>query len=365
MRREILILVLAGAVQTIPAQVPAVEGSRDPFTMCTTAELVLLDVSVKDAAGGHISGLGKDNFRVYEDGKLQKITQFASEDVPVTVGLVIDTSGSMRSKYPDVVTAALAFIQASNREDEVFVVNFGDDVHPGLPEDVPFTDDIRQLRTALSWGTPAGRTALYDAILFSLQHLEKGTRDKKALVLVSDGGDNNSTHGPRELMRMVRESRATIYTIGIFDADDPDRNPALLRRFACVSGGEAFFPAQLSEVIGICRQIASDIRTRYTIGYVPVRDGEQGAMRKIKVVASGPGGGKLVVHTRTSYVLPTCGLSRSGRARRAESGTNDTAHHPPGDNCSERGPAPFPGDRGHLPWALRLFLSCAGPLPSL
>ena len=304
MRRDIFILVLAGTVQTIPAQVPAAEASRDPFTMSTTAELVVLDVGVQDAAGGHISNLNKENFQVYEGGKLQRITQFESEDVPVTVGLVIDTSGSMRSKYPDVVTAALAFIQASNREDEVFIVNFGDDVHPGLPEGVPFTDDIRQLRTALSWGTPAGRTALYDAILYSLHHLEKGTRDKKALVLVSDGGDNQSTQGPRELMRMVQESHATIYTIGIFEAEDPDRNPALLRRLAFVSGGEAFFPKQLSGIIGICRQIASDIRTRYTIGYVPVRDSQQGSMRKIKVVATRPGGGKMAVHARTSYFLP-------------------------------------------------------------
>ena len=103
---------------------------------------------------------------------------------------------------------------------------------------------------------------------------------------------------------MVRESRATIYTIGIFDADDPERNPALLRRLAQVSGGEAFFPAQLSEVVGICRQIASDIRTRYTIGYVPVRSSEQGSLRKIAVTASTPGGHKLAVHTRTSYILP-------------------------------------------------------------
>lgn len=304
MLRGIFILVLAVAARTFSAQVPAVEASEDPFRLITTSELVLLDVSVQDAAGGHIANLSKENFRVYEGGKLQGITQFESDDVPVTVGLVIDTSGSMRSKYPDVVTAALAFIQASNRQDEVFIVNFGDDVRQGLPGGVPFTDDIRQLRTALSWGAPAGRTALYDAILCSLHHLEKGTRDKKALVLISDGGDNQSTQGPRELMRVVQESHATIYTIGIFEAEDPDRNPALLRRLAFVSGGEAFFPKQLSGVIGICRQIASDIRTRYTIGYVPVRDSERGSMRKIGVVASRPGGGKLAVHARTSYFLP-------------------------------------------------------------
>jgi len=302
--RDIFILGLAVAAQTLPPQAPAVDSSAQPFKLTATAELVLLDVSVKDAAGGHIANLSKDNFRVYEGGKLQKITHFASDDVPVTVGLVIDISGSMRPKHENVVAAALSFIQASNRKDEVFVVNFGDRVSSGLPDNVPFTADIRQLRAALSMGAPAGRTALYDAILFSLRHIEKGKCEKKALMLVSDGGDNSSTHGLEEVQRRVRESFATIYTIGIFDEDDEDRNPRLLRRLAQVSGGEAYFPEQLSEVIGICRQIASDIRTRYTIGYVPYRAGEQGSLRKIKVTAVGAGGHKLIVNTRTSYFLP-------------------------------------------------------------
>jgi len=304
--REALILVLAAAVQTLPAQAPAVE-SEQPFRLSATADLVLLDVSVKGAAGEHVANLRKESFQVYENGKLQTITQFGSEDVPVTVGLVIDTSGSMRSKYGDVVTAAAALIQASNPKDEVFVVNFGDRVGYGLPDGVPFTDDLSQLRAALALGAPAGRTALYDAVLSSLHHLEQGKRDKKTLVLISDGGDNSSAQGSEEVMRAVRESRATIYTIGIIDAGDQDQNPALLRRLAHASGGESFFPERLSEVIGICRQIANDIRTRYTVGYVPARSGEQGSLRKIKVLAATPGGHKLVVHTRTGYVLPDVG----------------------------------------------------------
>jgi Ca-activated chloride channel homolog len=302
--KDIFILGLAVAAHRFPAQVHEVDTSAPPFTLTATAELVLLDVSVKDAAGEHIANLGKDNFRIYEGGRLQKITHFASDDVPVTVGLVIDTSGSMRPKHKDVVTAALSFISGSNPRDEAFVVNFGDQVSSGLPFDVPFTADIRQLRAALRMGTPEGRTALYDAILFSLRHIEKGKCEKKALLLVSDGGDNSSTHRSEEVMRVVRGSLATIYTIGIFDEGDPDRNPGLLRRLAQLGGGEAYFPEKLSEVIGICRQIARDIRTRYTIGYVPVRSGEQGSLRKIKVTASGSGGNKLVVHTRTSYFLP-------------------------------------------------------------
>jgi Ca-activated chloride channel family protein len=302
--RDILILGLAIAAQILPAQVPPVEASEQPFKLSVTAELVLLDVSVKSVADEHVAGLTKNDFRVYEDGKLQTVSHFASEDVPVTAGLVIDMSGSMRTKRPEVLTAALVFIGASNRSDEIFVVHFSDDVSLGLPADIPFTGDLNQLSSALWRGTPQGRTALNDAIVFSLRHLERGRRDRRALVLVSDGGDNNSVHKADDVMRAVLESRATLYTIGIYDEEDQDRNPELLRHLARISGGESFLEVQLSAVTGICREIASDIRTRYTIGYVPIRSGEQGALRKIQVTASTPSGHKLVVHTRTSYVLP-------------------------------------------------------------
>jgi VWFA-related protein len=210
----------------------------------------------------------------------------------------------MRRKYREVETAALVFIRASNRNDEVFVVNFSDSVRFGLPENISFTDDIEVLHKTLSRGIPEGRTALNDAVVFSLKHLEKGKRDKKALVLVSDGGDNNSAHPSEDVMKAVRESRATIYTIGLYDADDPEQNPRVLRRLARVSGGEAFLDVQLSGVAHICRQIANDIRTRYTIGYVPEETCGAGTLRKIKVAASQSGGRKLLVHTRTSYLLP-------------------------------------------------------------
>ena len=206
----------------------------------------------------------------------------------------------------------------------MFVVNFGDRVSRGLP-----TAFRSAPISAASHGPIVGSAGGPDGSLrrdFVLpQYLEKGKCEKKALMLVSDGGDNSSTHGSEEVALMVRESRATIYTIGIFDADDQDRNPALLRRLAQVSGGESFFPAQLSEVVGICRQIASDIRTRYTVGYVPIRSSEQGSLRKIKVTASTPGGHKLAVHTRTSYILPPKALWPARVARRAESGTDETA----------------------------------------
>lgn len=304
MIRDIFILVLAMAMPPTPAQVPATDAIETPFKLTATAELVLLDVSVKDTAGEHISNLGKESFQVLEDGKLQRIAHFSSADVPVTVGLVIDTSDSMRSKYNDVVSAAMTFIGASNRSDEVFVVNFKDYVSRGLPAGVPFSSDLLQLRKALSWSVPEGRTALYDAVMLSLGHLQTGKHEKKALILVSDGGDNSSIHRYADVLRMVQESPATIYTIGLFDLEDHDRNPGLLRRVSHVSGGYSYFPEARSEVNEICRQIAADIRARYTIGYVPTRSGTQGALRKIKVTAEANGGHKLLVRTRTSYALP-------------------------------------------------------------
>src|SRR5260370_25967816 len=151
---------------------------KGEFRISTDVELVLLDVSVKQAKGGYASGLSRDNFQVYENGAPQKITEFASADIPVAVGLVFDDSGSMRSKRPDVITAGLVFIGASNPQDQIFVVNFNDKVRRGLPENVPFTDNINLLRAALSRDIAQGQTALYDAVAFALKHLESGRREK-------------------------------------------------------------------------------------------------------------------------------------------------------------------------------------------
>ena len=286
----------------------------DEFKISTDVDLVLLDVSVKAAKGGYVSGLSKDNFLIYENGAQRKITEFASADIPVAIGLVMDASGSMKSKRPDVITAGMVFIAASNPQDQIFVVNFNDKVRCGLPESIPFTDDIRLLGAALSKDGAQGRTALYDAIAFALGHLESGRRGKKALIVVSDGGDNCSQRNFKEVMQLVQQSRATVYTVGIFAPDDPERNPHVLERIARVSGGESFLPEKLDEVTPICRKIAKDIRNRYTIGYIPVRTNDKGELRKIRVLATSPDRGKLFVRTRTSYELPAGGA----RARYSE-----------------------------------------------
>jgi len=241
---------------------------------------------------------------VYENGETQRISEFSSGDVPVVVGLVMDDSGSMRTKRPETIAAGVAFIEASNPQDQIFVVHFNEDARQGLPVSVPFSDDIQLLRAALARGWPEGRTALYDAIALALKHLESGQRARKALVVVSDGGDNISAYNFTELATLIQESRATIYTVGIFDADDLDRNPDVLKRIADISGGERFLPSQLDQIVPICQKIAKDIRNRYTIGYVPVRTNNKSVLRKIRLVAVAPDGEKLVVRTRASYVLP-------------------------------------------------------------
>jgi Ca-activated chloride channel homolog len=295
-------LVLTSVVGWGQSKGPTIAKAEEPsdFTIRTTSRLVLLDVSVKDAAGGFVSGLSQDNFKVYENGQPQPITHFANADIPVTVGIAVDESGSMRPKRAEVVTAALAFNQASNPMDEMFIVNFNEKARRGLPDDVLFSDNVQQLRLALYQGQPEGRTALYDAIEMSLNQLEFGRRDKKALVVISDGGDNHSTHTLEDVTRDVLRSVATIYTVGLYDEDDPERNEGVLKKLANVSGGVFYHPEKLEDIVPICRQIAKDIRTRYTIGYVPSAGGK--AERHIKVVASSPEHAKLVVRTRTGYV---------------------------------------------------------------
>ena len=274
------------------------------FKISTDVVLVLLDVSVKGPKGGYVPGLTKNSFHVYEDGAVQQIKVFASADVPVAVGLVMDESSSMRSKRPELITAGLAFVGASNPQDQIFVVNFNDKVRSGLPETMPFTDDLNLLRSALSGTPPQGRTALYDGIAFALHHVDSGQRDKKALVVVSDGGDNCSTHSLSQLMRLIQESHTTIYTVGIFDADDPDRNPQVLKRIANASGGESFLPTESGELLPIFEKIAKDIRSRYTMGYIPSRAGENPGFRRIHVGAEAPGREKVTVRTRTGYFVP-------------------------------------------------------------
>jgi VWFA-related protein len=266
--------------------------------------MVILSATVLDRHNALVSGLNKDDFQIYEDGVLQQIKNFSHEDIPVTVGILIDNSGSMGPKRADVIAAAMAFARSSNPQDQMFVVNFNDHVSFGLPPRTPFTDQQDQLRAALSEITTIGQTSLYDGVAAALEHLKQGNRDKKVLILISDGGDNASKHTLAQVIDMAKHSAAIIYAIGIFDEQDGDQNPGVLRRFAKETGGEAFFPESPRDITSICEGIASDIRTQYTLTYVPTVASQDGRYRAIEVKAGTRGRGRLSVRTRTGYSVP-------------------------------------------------------------
>jgi VWFA-related protein len=279
-------------------------SSSNDYVLRVNANLVILSATVLDRHNALVSGLVKDDFRIYEDRVRQQIKFFSHEDLPVTVGLVIDNSGSMSSKRADVIAAALSFAHSSNPLDQVFVVNFNEHVSYGLPADIPFTDRQDQLQRALSAIRAIGETALYDAISTALDHLKQGKNDKKVLIVISDGGDNASKHTLAQVLEMARSSAAIIYTIGVFDEQDGDQNPGVLKRFAKETGGEAFFPESSKEIVPICEGIARDIRNQYTLTYVPTISKQDNGFRVVDVRASAPGHGRLSVRTRTGYSLP-------------------------------------------------------------
>src|SRR5208282_132927 len=194
-------------------------------TIFARTELVVLPVSVTDANGNFISGLSAQDFRVYEDGRLQKVTSFQEGDTPVTVGLIVDHSRSMGPKLPEVAAAVSAFAQSSNPQDEMFVVDFNDDVSVELMDGKAFTNDSKELARAVSSVQARGRTALYDAVAEGLTHLQLGHWDKRALIIVSDGGDNASQQKYSQVLALAQRSQVVVYSVGLVDADEDEENP--------------------------------------------------------------------------------------------------------------------------------------------
>lgn len=271
------------------------------FTISVDVDVALFNLTVLDNNGKTVAGLTAENFRIYEDGREQKIRIFQPEDSPATVGLVLDNSGSMLNKRADVVTAALAFVGASHPDDEMFIVDFNHQAWLALPESIPFTGEAAPLRTALLATTADGKTALYDGLELALNHLNDGTRQRKALVLLSDGADNASSITLDKILRMAEQSSATIYCIGIYDPYQKDRNPGVLKQLAKLTGGEAYFPQRVSDLREVWPRIAGSIRGQYTIGYLPSNTARDGVYRKVKITAVDKRGKSLDVRTRTGY----------------------------------------------------------------
>jgi len=292
---SLLVLLVLPTLAQSPQKKTSQPSQEDTYKLKINVDMVVLNATVLNRKGVLVSGLRKEDFQVYEDGVLQQINDFSHEDIPVTVGLVVDNSGSMGPKVHDVIAAALAFARSSNPKDQMFVVNFNEHVSFGLPIDTPFTDKAIQLQVALSTIQARGMTALYDAVAAALEHLKKGNRDKKVLIVVSDGGDNASRHKLDQIMVLAGQSDAIIYTLGLFDESDLDRNPGVLKRLAKATGGETFLPDSLSKVVPICERIARDIRNQYSLAYHPTNPKLDGTYRKLKVELVGPDGSPLKI----------------------------------------------------------------------
>lgn len=299
-----------GLAAGLAAQRPWPETKQGEFTLSVDVDLVVLHTTVVDRNGRLVGELGAKNFKVYEDEVEQKLALFRNEDVPVTVGLVLDNSASMRENRNTMKAGALTFVETSNRLDEIFLVNFNDDYYLEL-EKKDFTSDIKELKEALEKTTTRGSTSFYDALRASLQHLKRGTRQKKVLLVISDGVDTTSLSSFNTLLQEAQQSEASLYLIQLPCSPDEDsracrRAKRNIRKLAEVTGGLSYFPTTTSEVEGLCRSIAHDIRNQYVLGYYPTNRTRDGSFRRVRVDIDPPKGySKLFARTRPGYFAPS------------------------------------------------------------
>ena len=299
---------LATAQQPAPGAASPQTGVENPedFRLRVETDLVVLHATVTDRSSRPIADLKQEHFRVFEDNVEQKIKVFKREDIPVSVGILVDNSGSMRDKRRGVNAAALKFVRSSNPKDEVFLVNFNDESYL----DTDFTDSVALLEEALERIDSRGGTAFYDAVHLGLRHLtEKASWDKKILLLITDGEDNASRISLEELVRAVQRSDVMIYTVGLLSGESSRsmrRAKRALENIAKASGGSTFFPESLDEVSVVANDIANDIRNQYVLAYTPTNTVLDGKFRKVEVRLSAPRGhGRLAVRTRSGYYAGT------------------------------------------------------------
>jgi VWFA-related protein len=263
-------------------------------------DLVTLPVAVVDSDGAFITGLQRQNFTVYDNGIPQRIEFFSSDDLPVTVGLVIDCSASMQTKRAEITAAITAFAGMSHPLDEFFTVNFNEHVWLGLSPPLSFTSDAEQLRAALARAPAVGMTALHDAVGRALAHLRRGTVDRRALIVVSDGGDNASVRTVEDVVEDARMASAPIYSVTVLDRNDHAAKPRLLRTLARETGGRVFTPRDTDDVMRAFEQIAREIRAGYTIGFVPAET-TAGSFHVLRVVVDAGTRRRLTARTRAGY----------------------------------------------------------------
>jgi Ca-activated chloride channel homolog len=315
-----LVAVLAAFVL---AQAPPAAPQDELPLYRLDAKLVLLHTSVVDKNGKLITNIPQSAFKIFEDGVEQPIRLFRREDVPVSMGIIVDNSGSMGSKRARVAAAALDLVKQSNPEDEVFIVNFNDDTHI----DQTLTNDVKALHAALARMQARGGTAMRDALSQSIDYVKKnGKKDKKVLVVVTDGNDNSSNISIEQLLRKSQNSDVLIYAIGLLNEEEAREARAakkVLRALAEASGGQDYYPKSLSDVEEITPRVAHEIRNQYILGYTSSNQALDGTFRQVKVTVAGFG--HPTVRTRNGYyATPTAQitsprevLARSTRAARA------------------------------------------------
>jgi VWFA-related protein len=291
----------------VPNQPPApgvIARDNGKYTLQRNVDEVVLSAAVLDDKQHMVNTLSKDDFRVTEDGVPQTISSFLHQDIPISLGILVDNSGSMRTKRQAVNTSALDLVRASNPDDESFVVNFSDEAYI----DQDFTSNVAKLRDGLSHIDSKGGTALYDAIMASADYLTKNAkRPKQVLLVITDGEDNASSTTLEETVRRIQDLQGpVVYSIGLLYDDsgggrEARRAKRALEMLAAETGGISFFPKNLEQVDSIAEEVAKDIREQYTIGYHSTKPASQGGFRVVHVEAKAKGYGKLVVRTRTGY----------------------------------------------------------------
>lgn len=269
--------------------------------------LVLVNATVTDPYGRLVTGLDQENFRVFEDGKEQEIMRFAEEDVPISIGMIFDVSGSMSDKIAKSRMAAVQFFKTANPADEFFLVDFADRAELATM----FTSSIEELQNRLLFSAPKGMTALLDAVYLGMSEMKGARNARKALLIISDGGDNHSRYDYSDVKRFLRETDVQIYAIGIIDPDACDRTPeecagpGFLQGLASMTGGRSFTVRNLDDLGDIATKISMELRNQYVLGYRPRNTTRDGKWRKIKVKIRPPRGlPPLTVYSRYGYYAP-------------------------------------------------------------
>ena len=295
-----------------PRAKPTAAGSTAPTPKANIridTTVVQIPVTVTDPLNRFVTGLEKENFRLFEDKVEQKVQYFASEDAPISVGLVFDTSGSMGAKLEKSRQAVAQFFKTTNPEDEFFLVEFND-----RPEIVNnFTTNLEEIQNRLTFTQSKGRTALLDAVYMALHNMKKGRNARKALLIISDGGDNSSRYTESEVKNLVREADVQIYAIGIFESmasrgrtAEELAGPGLLSEISEQTGGRAYAVDNLNELPDIATKIGIELRNQYLLGYVPANAERNGKYRKVRVQLVQPRGlPPLKAFWRLGYYAPT------------------------------------------------------------